>query len=260
MSKSKAHIPRSLHLLFLGVFIFNLLWWVVAVIIQNKVLPNPIDVYKIMPQTISEGMGMHAWASLRRVIIGMIIALVLGYIGGVLTALSRKLNRLLEPLLYLSYPVPKLALLPIVMIIFGIGETTKVVMIVLIVVFQLMISIRDAILRIPKENFFVLSSLGARKIEYIRHVIMPGILPDVLSALRVTLGIAISVLFVTETFGTDKGLGFFIVDAWMRLDYLKMYVGIVTISIIGFLLFLLIDITDLLFCRWSKVKAHLAMG
>ena len=82
---------------------------------------------------------------------------------------------------------------------------------------------------------------------------IPGVLPDLLSALRVTVGIAISVLFVTESFGTDKGLGFFIIDSWMRLDYIAMYAGIVALSVIGFVLFLIIDIVDTFFCRWDKI-------
>lgn len=257
MSKKKKYrIPKALQLLFIGLFAFNVLWLVAALIFQNKALPNPIDVYAIMPSTIEQGMGDHAWASLRRVIIGTAIALFFGIVGGMLTALSRRANRVLEPLLYLSYPIPKLALLPIIMIIFGIGETTKIVMIILIIVFQLMISIRDAIRRLPKENYYVLSSLGASRMQYISHIVMPGILPDVLSALRVTVGIAVSVLFVTETFGTDKGLGFFIVDAWMRLDYLTMYAGILAISIIGFTLFVIIDLADALFCKWDKLQSR----
>ncbi|MDO5663950.1 MAG: ABC transporter permease [Bacteroidia bacterium] len=253
--KRKFRLPKSLRLLLIGVLTFNLIWWLFAVIFQNKALPNPIDVYAIFPKTLSEGMFAHAVASLRRIIIGTAIALFFGLMGGLLTGLSKRANRLLNPLLYLSYPVPKLALLPVVMIIFGIGENTKIVMIVLIIVFQLMISIRDSIRNINKENFYVLSSLGATRWQHICHVVLPGILPDMLSALRVTVGIATSVLFVTETFGTDKGLGFFIVDAWMRIDYLTMYVGIVMLSIIGFSLFLLIDVADAIFCRWSKLRS-----
>lgn len=244
---------KSIKLLVVGVLFFNALWFVAAILFQNKALPNPIDVYKVFPVTFKLGMGAHIWASLRRVILGTLISLVLGVIGGVLTAMSKRINQIFEPLLYLSYPVPKLALMPIVMILFGIGETTKVVMIILIIVFQLIISIRDSIRRIPKENYYVLSALGANRLQQVRHIMMPGVLPDLLSALRVTIGIAISVLFVTETFGTDKGLGFFIVDAWMRLDYITMYAGIVSLSIIGFLLFLIIDAADELFCKWDKL-------
>ena len=87
-------------------------------------------------------------------------------------------------------------------------------------------------------------------------IIIPATLPSIFSALRVTVGIAVSVLFVTETFGTDKGLGFFTVDAWMRLDYIKMYAGIVAISIIGFLLFVAIDIADAVFCRWNRLMSR----
>jgi len=256
-SKNKKwfYLPKSFRLLFVGILSFNVLWWLLAVVFNNKALPNPVDVYAILPRTLSQGMFDHSTASLRRIFIGVFIALVLGMAGGILTGLSKKVNKLLNPLLYLSYPVPKLALLPVAMIIFGIGETTKIVMIVLIIVFQLVISIRDAIRNIDKENYYVLSSLGASKAQQIWHVVLPGILPETLSALRVTVGIATSVLFVTETFGTDKGLGFFIVDAWMRIDYLTMYAGIVMLSIIGSFLFILLDIIDAIFCKWSKLRS-----
>ena len=248
-------LPKSFRLLFGGILSFNVIWWIFAVVFDNKALPNPIDIYSILPHSLSQGMFDHSIASLRRIFIGVFIALILGMIGGLLTGLSKKANKLLNPLLYLSYPIPKLALLPVAMIIFGIGETTKIVMIVLIIVFQLIISIRDAIRNIDKENYYVLSTLGASKLQQIWHVVLPGILPETLSALRVTVGIATSVLFVTETFGTEKGLGFFIVDAWMRIDYISMYAGIVMLSIIGSLLFILLDVTDAVFCKWSKLKS-----
>lgn len=255
IKKKSFILPKSFRLLFGGIVSFNVIWWLFAVTLNNKALPNPIDVYSIIPRTLSQGMFDHSMASLRRILIGVFIALVLGIAGGLLTGLSKKANKLLNPLLYLSYPIPKLALLPVAMIIFGIGETTKIVMIVLIIVFQLIISIRDAIRNIDKENYYVLSSLGASKMQQIWHVVLPGILPETLSALRVTVGIATSVLFVTETFGTDKGLGFFIVDAWMRIDYLTMYAGIVMLSIIGSLLFIILDVTDAVFCKWSKLRS-----
>lgn len=251
-TKEKIHLPKSVQSLLWGLLIFNVLWWLVAVIFQNKALPNPFDVYAVFPKALSQGMLEHSAASLRRIVLGTAIALLLGLIGGILTGTSKTADKILNPLLYLSYPIPKLALLPVVMILFGIGETTKVVMIVLIIVFQLMISIRDAIRHIDKENFYVLSSLGANRWEKLRHVILPGILPETFSALRVSVGIATSVLFVTETFGTDKGLGFYIIDAWMRLDYLGMYAGIVAISVIGFALFVAIDLMDNVLCRWKK--------
>ena len=253
--EKRFYIPKSIRLLFAGIVSLNLLWWVLAVVFNNKALPNPLRVYALFPKTLSQGMMAHSIASIQRIVTGVLIALVLGVGGGLLTGLNKKCNRLFNPLLYLSYPVPKLALLPVVMILFGIGETTKVLMIVLIIVFQLVISIRDAIKNIDKENYYVLSTLGASNFQQIWHVVFPAILPEMFSALRISVGIATSVLFVTETFGTDKGLGFFIVDAWMRIDYLTMYVGIVMLSIIGSILFMLIDIMDAIFCKWSKLRS-----
>ena len=235
-------IPKSLRLLFGGVLSLNVIWWLLAVAFNNKALPNPIDVYAILPKVLYQGMLGHSVASLRRILLGVLIALALGILGGLLTGLSKRANKLLNPLLYLSYPIPKLALLPVAMI-------------VLIIVFQLIISIRDAISSIDKESYYVLSTLGASKMQQVWHVVLPAILPEVFTALRVSVGIATSVLFVTETFGTDKGLGFFIVDAWMRIDYLAMYAGIVMLSVIGSLLFILLDIMDALFCKWSKLRS-----
>lgn len=252
----KYFLPKSMRLLFGGIVSLNVIWWLLAVVFNNKALPNPLDVYATLPKSLSQGMFDHSLASLRRIFIGVCLALGLGLAGGLLTGLSKKANKLLNPLLYLSYPVPKLALLPVAMILFGIGETTKVLMIVLIIVFQLIISIRDAISNINKENYYVLSTLGASKMQLIWHVVLPAILPEMFSALRVSVGIATSVLFVTETFGTDKGLGFFIVDAWMRIDYLTMYAGIVMLSFIGSLLFVMIDIMDAMFCRWNKLRSR----
>ena len=244
----------SFGLLFSGVILFNITWLALSLLLQNKALPSPIDVYKAMPKISSEGMIHHSIASFERVVWGTSISLIIALIVGTITGLNKKASTIINPLLYLSYPIPKLALLPIIMITFGIGEATKVIMIILIIVFQLIISVRDSIRNINKENFHVLTSLRATKMQYIQHVVFPGILPDILSALRVTIGIATSVLFVTETFGTDKGLGFFIVDAWMRIDYISMYAGIVMISVIGFILFLIIDIVDAIFCKWNKIR------
>ena len=134
------------------------------------------------------------------------------------------------------------------MLIGGLGEGTKVVMIVLIILFQLAVSMRDALLIVPREHFMLAQSLGASTAGILRHVLIPAVLPAFLSALRVAIGTAISVLFVTETYGTTLGLGYYITDAWMRISYLDMYAGVVLLSLIGVLLFILIDLAEVSLC------------
>ena len=106
-------IPKSFRLLFGGILSLNAIWWLLAVAFNNKALPNPIDVYAILPKVLYQGMLGHSVASLRRILLGVLIALALGILGGLLTGLSKRANKLLNPLLYLSYPIPKLALLPV---------------------------------------------------------------------------------------------------------------------------------------------------
>jgi NitT/TauT family transport system permease protein len=140
------------------------------------------------------------------------------------------------------------------MLLLGIGEAAKITMIVLILVFQLIVSIRDAASHIPREDFHVLISLGASKRQMLRWITLPAILPETLTAIRVAIGTAASVLFFTETFGTDKGMGFYIVDSWMRLAYKEMYTGILCLSLLGLILFFTIDILEKRVCKWMNVQ------
>lgn len=197
-------------------------------------------------------LGIHAVASACRILEGLFIALLIAVPTGLLLANYPKINKICSPLLYFTYPVPKLALLPVVMLLLGIGEAAKIAMIVMILVFQLIVSIRDAALHIPREDFHVLVSLGANKRQILQWITLPAILPEMLTAIRVAIGTAASVLFFTETFGTDKGMGFYIVDSWMRLAYGEMYAGILVLSLLGFILFFTVDILEKRVCKWKK--------
>ncbi|MDR2804189.1 MAG: ABC transporter permease [Dysgonamonadaceae bacterium] len=195
----------------------------------------------------------HLLASVIRLTEGLSLAFLIAVPIGLLLSHSPKINKIGSPILYFSYPIPKLALLPVVMLLMGIGESAKITMIVLILVFQIIITIRDAALHIPREKFHVMISLGANKRQLLRWVVLPAILPDALTSLRVAVGTSASVLFFTETFGTDKGVGFYIVDSWMRLDYRNMAVGILALSLIGLALFSAIDLLEKRLCKWKTI-------
>ncbi len=251
---SSAHIRLGsiLWQVLVGSLLLNLLWWLASIILDRPTLINPWIVYQHLPQLMTSRMAEHLWASLLRVLIGIPIAMVLGIAVAWLIFRYRTAGRIISAFTYLSYPIPKLALLPVVMIIAGLGDVGKVTMIVLILLFQVIVNGRDSLTNIPKQSFMIATSLGARASQVLRHIILPATLPDILSTLRVAIGTAISVLFVTETYGTDRGMGYFIIDSWMRLDYLSMYGGIVILSLIGFLLFVLTDIIEVCFCSWRE--------
>lgn len=160
---------------------------------------------------------------------------------------------LLNPLMYFLYPIPKMAFLPVVMLSFGLGNPTTITMIVLIIVFQMMINVRDGINSIPVENYHILLVLGANKWQCFKNVTFPAALSQILSSIRVALGTATAILFITETHGTRYGMGFYIMDAFNRINYVDMYAGIVILSLVAFMLFLLVDTLDAIFLKWAKL-------
>lgn len=233
-----------------GILILNLIWFVAAKCTATHLIVNPIDVYRQLPSIWSQSINTHLVASLNRIIIGVTLAVLIGLLFTYLLIQNKASQLIIESFTYISYPIPKLALLPVVMLLAGIGESTKIIMIVLIIVFQIIINLRDGINKIPQESLLVAISLGINKRQKLSHIVLPAITPDLLSTLRVAVGTAISVLFVTETYGTDKGMGYFIVDSWMRINYMEMYAGIVILSLFGFVLFIIIDLFELFTCQW----------
>ncbi|MCD7898622.1 MAG: ABC transporter permease [Bacteroides sp.] len=236
----------------LGMLLVNILWYIAARILQINALVDPITVYIHLEDAWKNSMSEHLFASLWRIAAGVGIAGILGLGLALFMAHSKLAGRVLAAFVYFSYPIPKLALLPVVMLLAGLGDATKIIMIVLIILFQIIINLRDSLKNIPRESFLIVTSLGASHWQIFRHITMPAVLPDLLSTLRVAIGTAISVLFVTETYGTERGMGYFIVDAWMRINYIDMYAGIVVLSMTGFFLFLLTDLLESTLCKWKS--------
>ena len=187
-----------------------------------------------------------------RIALGLSLAVAVGYPIGILMGYFPRVNRILAPMLYLAYPIPKIALLPVVMLLFGVGEAGKILLIFLIIVFQVVVAVRDATAGIPAATYEPLRVLGASFWQMVRHIVLPASLPKFITAVRIAMATAISVLFFTETFGTRYGIGYYIMDAWLRVNYLDMYAGIAVLSTIGLLLFALLDAAEHVFCRWKN--------
>lgn len=237
---------------FPAVLVFFIGWDCLAKLAQLPILPTPESVIlrmiKIFPNTIL----YHLLYSLGRIIAGLTLAIIIGIPLGVLLGYTKLGDKFLSPMVYLLYPIPKIALLPIVMLIFGIGELPKILIIFLIVIFQILVTLRDTISKIPQEVFYPIKTLGGSFLTIFHSVLWPASLPSFLSSLRIALGTAISVLFFTETFGTVYGMGYFIMDAWLRVNYLDMYAGIVVLSLMGLGLFTCIDLLEYRLCAWKK--------
>ena len=242
----------SLRMFALGVCFCIALWAGLSYLLQMPVIPSPAQVALRLAAKFPETIAVHAGYSLMRIVLGLCAAVAVGYPTGVLMGHFPRVNRFFAPVLYLTYPVPKIALLPVVMLLFGVGEMSKLILVFLIIVFQVVVAVRDAVAAIPSETYAPLRVLGASFFQIVRHIIVPASLPKFITAVRVAMATAISVLFFTETFGTQYGIGYYIMDAWLRVNYLDMYAGIVVLSAMGLLLFILLDWMERRLCAWNR--------
>lgn len=249
MRKLKASL---VHTAFGGLLVFSF-WYVAHLWLDINVLPSPFAVFSALPDLPAQGIALHAWASAYRVFMALSFSILLGLSLGILAAGKHIVARGLNPFLYFTYPIPRVALLPVVLLIFGLSNLSQIIMIVLIVVYPIIIVVRDSVKEIPPQTYHSLRCYGASPVQVFFYITLPWALGSVLSTARISLGTALSILFFVEAYGTRRGMGFFILDAWMRLNYVQMYAGIVALSGAGFALFLLIDILESFALKWKKV-------
>jgi NitT/TauT family transport system permease protein len=227
-------------------------WYILSLVLGSTVLPDPVSVFIQGFREIGVyTFWTHVAASTFRIIAALFLAFVTATPLGLLLGSTESLDRLFSPLIYLGYPIPKIVLMPIIFVIFGLGDTAKIVLITMIVFFQLLITTRDAARKIDKEVVYSLQSLGGSRWDFYRHVVWPVSLPGIFTSLRIVTGTSIAVLFFVESIGTNMGLGYYIIDAWGRADYTNMFVGIIAFSIIGIVLYETFDLLERKLCKWK---------
>ncbi len=231
--------PRHLLLALAGLLVF---WQLVAWLARIDVLPGPWPVALALVHALPNGLAWHFLVSGWRVAISVILAMVTAVPLGLALGQSRLLGRLFAPLVYILYPIPKIVFLPVILLLLGIGNVSKVFMIYLVLFFQILVVVRDAAGNLRPELLYSVRSLGAGRRALFRFVYLPATVPAALTALRISVGTAIAVLFFAETFATTSGLGYYtMVESWSRLAYPEMYAGVVAMSVLGLLLYFIID-------------------
>ncbi|TAK36127.1 MAG: ABC transporter permease subunit [Chloroflexota bacterium] len=241
--------------LLVSALILALLWQLAAWGLRSSILPGPVEVLTIFVNELGKGLWVHMLASGYRVIVAMLLAVLLAAPVGLAVGQSRRWDRLISPSIYLTYPVPKIVLLPVVLLLLGLGDPSKIFMIWLILFYQVILVVRDASRSVRPELVESVYSLGARRLQLLRHVYFPACLPAILTALRVSAGTAIAVLFFTESFATQSGLGYYIlVEGWGRLAYGRMYAGVLAMSVLGLIIYVVLDQLERRACAWQNAE------
>ncbi|CQR47906.1 Putative aliphatic sulfonates transport permease protein SsuC [Paraliobacillus sp. PM-2] len=233
-----------------------LAWYLLHLSIQSNIIPNPIRTIIVFFQLLQEDLLLHLLVSLGRIIVSVGIAVIIGTVTGLFLGMHEKYDIFFGPVIYLLYPLPKIAFLPVFMILFGLGNTSKIVLITTIILFQILVTTRDSVKGLSKEIFYSIRSLGATKWQVYQHVVIPAILPKLFTALRISVGTSISVLFFAENYATTYGIGYFIMDSWIRVDYIEMFAGIIAISLLGLFVFKMIDLLEKNSCKWALLEKN----
>jgi taurine transport system permease protein len=222
--------------LLLGWWIASHRRWLPAVL-----LPTPEDVLHKLIVLNTEGfddatLGQHLLASLSRIAIAFVLAVLTAIPAGLLIATNRIVRGALDPLIEFYRPIPPLAYLPLMVIWFGIGELSKVLLIYLTILAPLTIATASGASRVAKSRLQAASSLGATPLKLLRYVVLPSALPDILTGVRIALGAGWSTLVAAELIAATRGLGFMVYSASRFLVTDVVLAGILVIGAIALVL------------------------
>jgi NitT/TauT family transport system permease protein len=235
-----------------GVIMFFGLWQLMALIVHRPILPSPVIVVPLFLAGMTGELGLHFLASAGRVLAAVVLATLFAAPLGLALGQMPKLDRIFGPLIAIIYPIPKIIFLPVIYVLMGISDFSKITLIAIIIFFQILVVVRDEASGLKKELILSVKSLGAGRRALFKYVYLPASIPAVLTALRISVGTAVAVLFIAEQSLTSYGLGYYIVvETYQVLLYPEMYTGIMGMGLLGVLLYFAIYSIEL------KVSKHM---
>lgn len=244
--------PGAVEIL-LGILMFVVLWQILAWIIRRPIMPPPGLVLPLFLKSIFGDLGLHLLASTGRVMAAILAAVLAAVPIGLGLGQLPKVDRIFAPLIAIFYPIPKIVFLPVIYVLMGITDLSKIFLIALIIFFQILVVVRDEAANLHPELILSVRSLGAGRRALFRYVYFPASLPAVLTALRVSVGTAIAVLFIAEQSLTNWGLGYYIVvETYQVLRHPQMYTGILAMSLLGLALYFAISSLERRICRYRE--------
>ncbi|MFQ3293893.1 MAG: NitT/TauT family transport system permease protein [Halobacteriales archaeon] len=224
-------------ILLLWPFVLLAIGWEVAArwaIIDYRFFPPPSTVLSLGVDLYLYGDFLtHLLASLRRVLLGGLIGTTSGISLGLLAGRTPWVRAVADPHLSVLYPLPKIALLPVMFSIFGVSETARILTLALAVGLLVTINTMDAVTQIEESYIEAARDNGANRLEVYREVILPGILPQLASGLSLGFGVAIVLLVIIEMVAADAGLGYVIWTSWQQFKIQQLYVALFTINVLG---------------------------
>ena len=239
-----------------GLLVFVLLiavaeWGTRSGWISALTLPRPSDVLSTFSELYQSGLLFkHLLPSLSRLVVGAVIGTSVGISVGILIGLFSYVRSGLVPLVAALFPIPKIALLPLFVIWFGIGEGSKYALIAFGTFTPIVVATYGAVDNVDRTLIRMGQSFGLSWWSIVRKIVIPGAMPGILSGLRISLAIAIILLVAAEMLGAEYGIGAYILEAGSLYDLERLFVGVVILSLIGVLVSALIGALEKRLLRW----------
>lgn len=220
------------------------IWEVVTILqlVDVRFFPRPSLVIQHLVTMIGSGeLWEHLVATLARVVVGFTFGAVGGIAFGLVMGGSRWVRAVLNPMMWSIYPIPKIAIFPLILLIFGLGETSKYVTVAIAVFFLVLFPTIAGVMGIPQIYIDAGHNLGARGLSFYRRIAFPGALPMVFTGLRVGLGVALIIIVGVEFVGATSGIGYLIWNSWQLFNINRMFAGLLVLSVLGHLSSVVLD-------------------
>ena len=220
--------------------------------LDQRFFPVPSSIIRELVELARSGeLLVHLGWTLQRVAIGFCLGAVPAIVLGLVMGLSPTLTAIFRPIIAAIYPIPKVALFPLIMLIFGLGEMSKWVIVGIAVFFQVFFSTLAGVANIERIYLDVAGNFGASRWQTYRLIAIPAALPFIFTGCQLGIGMALIVVVVAEQFGTQTGLGYMIWRSWQVFEVRDMFVGLMMVALLGYAIQLVMGALEGWVVRWK---------
>jgi NitT/TauT family transport system permease protein len=220
--------------------------------LDTRFFPAPSAIFQEGAEMLRDGELMrHVSISLQRIVIGFLLGALPGIALGLCVGLFRPVRAIVQPLIDATFPIPKIAILPLFIMIFGLGEESKYAIIATAVIYLVLINTAAGVYNIDRIYLDVGKNFGASKWMMFTDVALPGALPLIVAGLKLGMGVALLVIVSAEFVGAKSGIGYLIWTSWQVFQVEKMYVGLLACAVLGFAAAILLNFLERVLIPWK---------
>lgn len=260
-AKSKAWANKGFvlkALAFLSPSMLLILWEILARlgVIDVRLFSSPSRIFAaLIPMLYSGELLYHTMVSAQRIVLGFLAGAVPGVILGLSMGLFPPVRASLMPMVAATFPIPKLAIMPLILIIFGLGEASKIFTIAIGVFYLVLINTMAGVLNIDEIYLDVARNFGAGRFQFYTTVALPGALPMIFAGFKLGMGTALLLIVAAELSAAKAGVGWMVWRAYDMFDIERMFVALITMAFLGYVFSYMLDFLERIVIPWKQTKS-----